>query len=631
MIDMGTYTPKRNLYKPDIGEKGWGDEVNRNWDILDTHEHERSEITDFFASPFWANIPDKPFSTLGSEFSVSNGKLQIAGIDASKIVSGRLPLSRLPTSPEANRFLVVRTANGDPVYDILTEADIPSISRSKIYDLFSSPFWDNIPDKPAEFPPQPHTHTIDEVLNLVDVLNSHDFQIQRIKTEILTMAIKILMHQALLNAETKDFYSIIADVITDEYPNGFKNTFETVPSGVKFDNDGGGTWVRAIKIALTTIPQEHAQYKIVIQSNTMQIYSADGTLKAEYGAETGVASDFWNNVKSDGSDIRIADQNYSQLYFWIEEFDYANKKAVIWVKIPANTTELYIAYGNPSALPSAYNDGEQVFELFDDFSGTELDTTKWEVEFKGNSYSVSDGILHVDDSDSGLAKSLFYSKQTFDYAVIIEMRARGSISRIGTLAVDKAQDFIRWHWLWRDDMNALSDLKYSDTTQIIEQYKVGFTTYENEWHYFKTIFNGDYAKGYVRNEQRGSESTVEYTFGRSLGTYQVGFACVQTIMEVDWVRVLKLADPAEFGTAEVITLTPTGYFITVTFDFPEGVDKLLITADTDAQAIYYSTDDGQTWNPITPDEETPLPETAYSVKWKFEFATYVRGYAFITW
>jgi len=60
VIDVGIYTPNRGLYKPLIGEKGWGDEVNQNWDILDTHKHERSDITDFFSSPFWDLIPDKP-------------------------------------------------------------------------------------------------------------------------------------------------------------------------------------------------------------------------------------------------------------------------------------------------------------------------------------------------------------------------------------------------------------------------------------------------------------------------------------------------------------------------------------------------------------------------------------------
>jgi len=59
--------------------------------------------------PSWIDLPDKPFSTLGAEFTVSNGELQIA-----------------------------------------------SISRSKISDFWSTPFWDNIPDKPSQYPPEPH-------------------------------------------------------------------------------------------------------------------------------------------------------------------------------------------------------------------------------------------------------------------------------------------------------------------------------------------------------------------------------------------------------------------------------------------------------------------------------------------
>lgn len=32
---MGTYTERFNLYKPSVGEQGWGDLVNQNWDIID--------------------------------------------------------------------------------------------------------------------------------------------------------------------------------------------------------------------------------------------------------------------------------------------------------------------------------------------------------------------------------------------------------------------------------------------------------------------------------------------------------------------------------------------------------------------------------------------------------------------
>jgi hypothetical protein len=57
--------------------------------------------------------------------------------DATDIVSGRLSASRLPTSPNANRFLVVRTANSDPVYDAIQASDLPSHThtKSQITDL----------------------------------------------------------------------------------------------------------------------------------------------------------------------------------------------------------------------------------------------------------------------------------------------------------------------------------------------------------------------------------------------------------------------------------------------------------------------------------------------------------------
>jgi len=57
--------------------------------------------------------------------------------DASDITSGRLSASRLPTSVTANRFLVVRTANSDPVYDAIQASDLPSHThtRSQITDF----------------------------------------------------------------------------------------------------------------------------------------------------------------------------------------------------------------------------------------------------------------------------------------------------------------------------------------------------------------------------------------------------------------------------------------------------------------------------------------------------------------
>jgi len=130
-----------------------------------------------------------------------------------------------------------------------------------------------------------------------------------------------------------------------------------------FDNSGGGYWSRAIKIKITTPLKEDVQYKIVIDSTNVSVYSMEDVLKTQ----AAIADDFWANVKSDGSDIRLADQDYSQLYFCIEQWDYANKSATIVVRIPAGTIELVLAYGNPHATKSSYENPSKTYELYDHF------------------------------------------------------------------------------------------------------------------------------------------------------------------------------------------------------------------------------------------------------------------------
>jgi len=81
----------------------------------------------------------------------------------------------------------------------------------------------------------------------------------------------------------------------------------------------------------------------------------------------------------DGSDIRFV-SNGDELNYWIETWDIAANQGKIWVKmpfIPANDeTNVDIYYGNPNAI--AMSDGNEVFDLFDDFDGNILDEDTWE-------------------------------------------------------------------------------------------------------------------------------------------------------------------------------------------------------------------------------------------------------------
>jgi len=55
--------------------------------------------------------------------------------------------------------------------------------RSDIPDLFSSPFWSEIPDKPSSFTPSPHSEThrkggSDEVLNVTNINDAVGFTVE---------------------------------------------------------------------------------------------------------------------------------------------------------------------------------------------------------------------------------------------------------------------------------------------------------------------------------------------------------------------------------------------------------------------------------------------------------------------
>jgi len=91
--------------------------------------------------------------------------------------------------------------------------------------------------------------------------------------------------------------------------------------------------------------------------------------------------DGWSLVASDGSDIYFTDSSGNPLYFWFEIWDYTNKNAIIWVKIPSipanSTVRIYLHYAGINPY-SSYKSGDNVFIFFDDFRGqTSLNTNKW--------------------------------------------------------------------------------------------------------------------------------------------------------------------------------------------------------------------------------------------------------------
>jgi len=117
----------------------------------------RSKITDFFNSPFWNNIPDKPSSFTPSAHQSTH---RSGGSDALPWGSGGgLDVDLLDGSHKDWirdwNNLLNKPSSFTPSTHASTHAsggsDAVSLARSQITDFFATPFWDNIPDKPSGF------------------------------------------------------------------------------------------------------------------------------------------------------------------------------------------------------------------------------------------------------------------------------------------------------------------------------------------------------------------------------------------------------------------------------------------------------------------------------------------------
>jgi len=343
-----------------------------------------------------------------------------------------------------------------------------------------------------------------------------------------------------------------------------------------FDNSGGGSWKEYISFPITATPTEYAQYKIVINGTTWKLYNMAGSLEV-----SGTNDNFWSFVNSTGADIRVFDQNYNQLYFWVENLDYANQTAIIWVNLTAGSTELNIAYGNPSATKSTYDDPEKVFELYDDFegsAGSAPDPNKWEVHKMGSTNAIVEldgsGNLHLAGEPNVVSSGNVKSLKTFTNNFVIELKHMIDEEHYADLSIGSGdiQDLeggtSEWYHTtlgdgymfdWNSPVSAsgtndviILKTPAGQTYTILASYQTDTAiTTLNEWHILKYVYKSDgtlewYHDGvlwisvtdtsYLNDPKNILISQGEHSGGYGGNRY------------IDWIRVYKLDDPADFGT-----------------------------------------------------------------------------------
>jgi len=264
---------------------------------------------------------------------------------------------------------------------------------------------------------------------------------------------------------------------------------------------------------------------------------------------TVTAQRFFDDAQNKREAVRVWSAPF-KLPHWIENWDTQNGQAKVWVKvpkIPANSSvDLYIYYGNPSA--ESESDGEAVFEFFDDFEGSSLDMSKWDI-YNSPQISISNSILTISGTHSGTTSpEMIKSKAVFGEDYILEARVNQDFTGGNHGGIGFAEGN---GYTYPPSTNVAM---YTD--ESISNDKIDFVTEDGA---NRNVYPaGTYTGGWTTFVLKRSSSSVYFKFSNyewtstqylPQGSLPIHIGGYQTSMErsfpftiqVDWVRVRKYA------------------------------------------------------------------------------------------
>jgi|GEM_PF-3713735 hypothetical protein len=301
------------------------------------------------------------------------------------------------------------------------------------------------------------------------------------------------------------------------------------------DSDGN-VYTRHLKITISNPPAEHAQYRVVINGQTIEVYNVTNNLKI-----SGSSGQFWSLVQSTGDDIRVFNDSGSEMHFWLKNWDYVNQTATIEVNLTDGSRELNIAYGNTKAAKSTYNNPEKTLEWYDNF---DTDTTSRYTLYGGGSpwvWNSGEGVLQISGNPQR-AKAILPVNLT-DFIAEVDVLTTGDFGSSGILGRydDVNKNYYTFVAGFYGNNIAIQKSASDSPADLITS---GKTINPNTWYHITAKIKGSK----LELDIGGTSVTVtdtSYASG-SLGLYTTRNS--DDLAKFDNLRVYKYSDPANFAS-----------------------------------------------------------------------------------
>jgi len=291
------------------------------------------------------------------------------------------------------------------------------------------------------------------------------------------------------------------------------------------------------------------------------ITEQSGSTLTDYQVAINISYD--SDMQPDFDDLRFTWYNSTsdeevEIPYWIES-KVDNDWAYVWIKvpeIPANdNATVYVYYGNPDA--TSESNGDDVFEFFDDFEGTSLDTSKWyEKTTNGGSISISNSEITITTDTLGYRKGIT-SIDTFGLNYALKARAyfsstnyRGEVGFRDFTSTPLAE----WHG---SAVNTDPSTDYIARTYVSEECGTTITSTKDTYHIFEVRrVSSTSHTFYMDNELKFNSTSQIPTDELPVNAFAFDD---NGYIKIDWILVRKYTDPEpsySIGSEETANQAP---------------------------------------------------------------------------
>jgi hypothetical protein len=242
------------------------------------------------------------------------------------------------------------------------------------------------------------------------------------------------------------------------------------------------------------------------------------------------------NSQSWPNDIRFTDNSFNLLSYWIESSD-ANT-ATVWVKVPSipaspGSAGIFLYYGK--SVDTSDSDGRATFRLFDEFSGSTLDTSLWNWAGPNGMPTISNGVCSV--SCTGYNSSWIRTNANFNGNFAVEGRFK--FTAVSSQSYVNTQLFNYADAAWRYD-SGLRDIYIFSNGAVL-----GDTSAEpqsiGKWFRLKHWAYGTNQYMSLYDESTSTAYTTPHVTANAASGYPVYF-CVSThsgtsTINIDWIYI----------------------------------------------------------------------------------------------